>query len=297
MLLAGCSPENGATDNVVPQENVINDFSSEIVSTENVLLSMSSPMAEPGTSVSRTLTATVLPATATNKAVDWHCEWVDASNTANVSDYVTVTPASSGSTTATVTCYQAFTSNVIITVITRESGYSATCVVSFIGIPTDIGIKSFYDTAKNDDMVVVLFRFAATDYYSAAVDIIELGKGFLWSDKFTKGQAYRAFESVFFDFDIIQLSFQKDGIYTVIPVVASPIDIVNAITPPVNMPDGLAWWVWLVLALIIIVVLVVLSIIIKPIAFIITLALKIIALPFKLLGKLFKALFKKRGSG
>lgn len=158
-------------------------------------------------------------------------------------------------------------------------------------------LKNFYNKAKNDDMVVVLFRFAATDYYSAPIDIIELGKGFLWSDKFTKGQAYRAFESVFFDFDIIQLSFQKDGVYTVIPVVASPIDIVNVITPPVNMPDGLAWWVWLVIALALIVALVVLSIIIKPIAFIITLALKIIALPFKLLGKLFKALFKKRGSG
>lgn len=139
--LAGCSLENGATDNVSKQENITNYFSAEIVTTENVLLSMSSPMAGPGTSVSRTLAATVLPATATNKAVDWHCERVDSSNTANVSDYVTVTPESNGSTTATVTCYQAFTGNVIITVTTRESGYSATCVVSFIGVPTDIGIS------------------------------------------------------------------------------------------------------------------------------------------------------------
>ena len=42
-------------------------------------------------------------------------------------------------------------------------------------------------------------------------------------------------ESVFFDFDIIQLTFNRDGVYTVIPVVSSPMDIVNAITPPVQM--------------------------------------------------------------
>lgn len=77
-----------------------------------------------------------------------------------------------------------------------------------------------------------MFRFATSDYYSEAVDIIELDSGFLWSDKHTEGQAYVATESVFFDFDIIQLTFNKEGDYTVIPVVSSPIDIINDITPP-----------------------------------------------------------------
>ncbi len=124
-------------------------------------------------------------------------------------------------------------------------------------------LKAFYtdavtvnDTA-DEEKVVVLFRFATSDYYSAPVDIIELGAGFLWQDKHTSGQAYRAWESVFFDFDIIQLSFQKDGKYTVIPAVASPIDIVNDITPPVQLPDDTPWWVKL-LSVILIIVLVVL---------------------------------------
>ena len=117
-------------------------------------------------------------------------------------------------------------------------------------------LKTYHTAAKNGDCVTVLFRFATSDYYSAAVDIMELGKGFLGSDKYTKGQAYRAWESVFFDFDIIQLTFNKDGVYKVIPVVSSPIDVVNAITPPVQMPDDTPWWVKLLSVLLIILLLV-----------------------------------------
>lgn len=117
-------------------------------------------------------------------------------------------------------------------------------------------LKTYHTAAKNDDCVTVLFRFATSDYYSAAVDIMELGKGFLGSDKYTKGQAYRAYESVFLDFDIIQLTFNKDGVYKVIPAVSSPIDVVNAITPPVQMPDDTPWWVKLLSVLLVILLLV-----------------------------------------
>lgn len=124
-------------------------------------------------------------------------------------------------------------------------------------------IKAEYNNAvtvsgtNDEEKVVVLFRFATSDYYSEAVDIIEPNAGFLWSDKHYEGEAYIAQESVFFDFDIIQLSFNKDGEYTVIPVVSSPIDIVNDITPPVNMPDEVDWWK-IALALILVVLLLVL---------------------------------------
>ena len=111
--------------------------------------------------------------------------------------------------------------------------------------------------ANDEEKVVVLFRFATSDYYSEAVDIIEPNAGFMWSDKHYEGEAYIAKESVFFDFDIIQLTFNKEGVYTVIPVVASPIDVVNDITPPVNMPGEMDWW-QIILALILIVFLIVL---------------------------------------
>lgn len=162
-------------------------------------------------------------------------------------------------------------------------------------------LKTFYNSAKIDDMVVVLFRFATSDYYSAPVDIIELNKGFLWSDKHTSGQAYRAWESVFFDFDIIQLSFLKDDIHTVIPVVSSPIDVVNGITPPVNMPDGLAWWQILLIVLAVILVLILLAPLLSTIiAFVIKIVWWILKGVWWLLSAPFKGiakLIKKRGNG
>lgn len=135
LALVGCSSPKDA-----PRPD--NDFAAETVNTQYVKLAMSSAATVAAdNSVSKTLTATVLPATAQNKAVDWSAEWGDSSNTSNVSEYVTVTPNSDGSTTATVTCYKAFTGTVVITATTRENGYSATCIVTFVGLPTDISIS------------------------------------------------------------------------------------------------------------------------------------------------------------
>ena len=142
---------------------------------------------------------------------------------------------------------------------------------------------------NDEEKVVVLFRFATSDYYSQGVDIMELGEGFLWSDKYTSGQAYIAQESVFFDFDIIQLTFNQDGVYTVIPVVASPIDIVSDITPPVFLDDGLDWW-QIILAILLVILLVIILWPIMP--YVIKGVFWVICLPFKLLGALFKSIDK-----
>ena len=98
-------------------------------------------------------------------------------------------------------------------------------------------------------------------------------------------------ESVFLNFDIIQLTFNKEGVYTVIPVVNSPIDIYNDITIPAA--DGLAWWQILLAIIFLILVLWLLSItgilplLVKGIIW-------LILLPFRLIGKLLKAITKKR---
>jgi len=148
-------------------------------------------------------------------------------------------------------------------------------------------LKDYYAKAKLNDCSVILFRFATSDYYSAPVDIIELGAGFMWSDKHTSGQAYRAWESVFFDFDIIQLSFKKDGNMTVIPVVSSPIDVVNGITPPVDMGDDTAWWK-LVLGILLLVLLIIVLFPILP--WIFKGIVWIVCLPFKAIKALCKAI-------
>ncbi len=135
LALVGCSSEKNTP-------TAGNDFSAEIHNTQYVKLAMSTAtVLAADNSVSKTLTATVLPETAENKAVDWSVEWDNTENKTDVTEFVTVTPSADGSTTATVTCYKAFTGNIIITVTTRENGYSATCVVSFIGIPTEIALN------------------------------------------------------------------------------------------------------------------------------------------------------------
>ena len=109
-----------------------------------VKLMAAAPVAETG--ATRTLTATVLPSTATNKAVDWSVAWVNPKGTfekgKNAADYVSVTPTKDGSTTATVTCKKAFANApIVITVTTRAGGFTAQTAVTYVGIPTTMSIK------------------------------------------------------------------------------------------------------------------------------------------------------------
>lgn len=92
-------------------------------------------------SVSVNVYATVYPETAPNKAVDWAVEWGDVSKTSNVNDYITVTPESDGSANAVITCYQAFEGDILITVTTREGKFTDSCIVTFIGKPTELSIE------------------------------------------------------------------------------------------------------------------------------------------------------------
>ena len=91
-------------------------------------------------SVSIDVYAVVYPENAPNKQVDWTVEWADTTNTSNVNDYITVVPESDGSANATITCYQAFEGEILISVITREGKFADSCVVTFIGKPSSLTI-------------------------------------------------------------------------------------------------------------------------------------------------------------
>lgn len=147
----------------------IEGYESEVVNSPYVRL-LASPMtrAATGNYVEQTLTATVLPATAVNKAVDWSVAWADG-QAGNVTDYVTVTPSSDGSTTASVKCFQPFTGNVVVTVTTRESGYSAECVVTFVGIPSEINVSGPF--AEQSDGY---YYVGVGDTYTYSVDLNNL---------------------------------------------------------------------------------------------------------------------------
>lgn len=83
-----------------------------------------------------TLTATITPADANNKAVDWSIAWVN-SNSAyasgkTVTNYVTVTPTSDGALTANVECKQAFGEQIKVTATSRDNpAMKAECTVDY----------------------------------------------------------------------------------------------------------------------------------------------------------------------
>ena len=83
-----------------------------------------------------TLTATVLPEKASNKAVDWAVSFVNPSSAwatgKTVTDYVTVTPTADGALTANVECLQAFDEQIKVTVTSRNNAEAtATCLVDY----------------------------------------------------------------------------------------------------------------------------------------------------------------------
>ena len=91
-----------------------------------------SPLAESA----QTVTATIQPSDALNKAVDWSVAWANASSAwadgKTVTDYVTVTPTADGALTATAECLQAFGEQIIITATGRDnSSAKGTCTVDY----------------------------------------------------------------------------------------------------------------------------------------------------------------------
>ena len=96
---------------------------------------------------------------------------------------------------------------------------------------------------------VVLFRFAQTEYISSELEVHSDDRLSTY-DPIIPNSAFLAQETVFLDFDIIELGFNRyDGEIAIIPVVSAPIDIVGDIEPPIeddiiggiedNIQDGL----------------------------------------------------------
>ncbi len=119
----------------------------------------------------------------------------------------------------------------------------------------DVGhLRSLYNQTVANDETLFLFRFAATDYYSNTCVYEADGK--------TLNDAKVAQETVFLDFDIISLTFYKNGVSTVIPVVSDPQDVVSDLTNPVV--DDKTDWSWVKRLVMMIAALVLLVICWKP---------------------------------
>lgn len=85
----------------------------------------------------------------------------------------------------------------------------------------------YEETAKNN--TVYLMRFAVCDYYNSPIVLMEEDAVF----DTVNGEHYYFEKTIFLDFDIMYFTWENEYEQkTVIPVVASPIDIVGSITPP-----------------------------------------------------------------
>ncbi len=109
-----------------------------------------------------------------------------------------------------------------------------------------------YSAVYDEEKSPVLFRFAVTDYYASAARFDKDG-----NLELSKIDGYVAQETMFFNFDIISLTFEDlDGEEHVVSVVSDPTTIINGLDPAPGIEDVpeeglwdklvrsvLEWWV------------------------------------------------------
>lgn len=108
-------------------------------------------------------------------------------------------------------------------------------------------LKADVTEAQANDKTVYLFRYMISEFCSYEAELWSNSSGIDY-DK-VDSNAYFFTETVDLDFEIIDVTFKRDEIKTVIPVVMSPIDIVHASEPPIHTEsdktvlDNLKdWW-------------------------------------------------------
>lgn len=109
--------------------------------------------------------------------------------------------------------------------------------------------KLFYQSQKLLGNRTVLFRFADTDYYAEKFNIFEGDEKTFDTDYPNK--AIISTQTMFFDFRMIQLTFQGDNGSIVVPVSNDPLDIINSVTP--GPEDELPEWLRAILDFIVMV--------------------------------------------
>lgn len=176
-----------------------------------------------------------------------------------------------------------------------EATSAATCKELYIDESDYKEFKAYYDAATKKKETVYLFRYYQSQYVSNEVTEYKrttewyLIGGNFGSYKVLDTNAYFAQTWVQLDFDIIDLTFTKDNVETVIPVVMSPMDIVPDIDPPVSTikDGGLKWWQIL---LGIIALLFSVWLLLKFAPLIIYVVGKVVVIPFKAVGAFFRGI-------
>lgn len=101
--------------------------------------------------------------------------------------------------------------------------------------------KDYYDE-NSDDGTVYVFHFAMDGYY--APEAVNLDNEDALNYEMDTN-AYMARETVYLNFDVIDVSFKsEEGEVTVLGAVSNPIDVIPSVTPPVDTTSD-EWTEWL----------------------------------------------------
>ncbi len=137
----------------------------------------------------------------------------------------------------------------------------------------------YYSDASSSDERMVMLRFANTIYESFFV-----GSG---------ENSYIAQENVFLNFDILWLTFSKEGVYHVIPTVSSPIDVVGGLSFPIGGESPNNWWEIVIAVVMLVLFVLLLS---KFLPYIIKGIIWLVKLPFVAIKKISKSVKANKGS-
>ncbi len=111
------------------------------------------------------------------------------------------------------------------------------CEGNYIDYSTFGEFADEVETARKQDESIVMFRFAQSVYQALPVRIYHQKDSGNWMSEIDDSNghaenAYLASENVYLGFDVISVTFCKEGNYVTIPVVADPIDVVAGLTSP-----------------------------------------------------------------
>lgn len=168
----------------------------------------------------------------------------------------------------------------------------------FIGEQDFTRFAQFYNAHKSSHKVY-LFRYQVSDYVAQEASLLQENTSIFGdSFKYVDSNAYFFKETINLDFDIIDVTFSSGEVDTVIPVVSNPIDVVPDVTPPiVTTPDKKDEPSWLdtLKRILIVLISVVLLIVLWPIVkVLLTFIVKAIAWVIKKIGELLSLPFRKR---
>ena len=90
--------------------------------------------------------------------------------------------------------------------------------------------KSFCNSSYVNDEVPYLFRFAVSDYYSRPLGYGDSQNKVYKTEK--ESDTYLAQETVFFDFNIITMTFKGKEDYYTLAVMHTPVDVIAGVEPP-----------------------------------------------------------------